>query len=77
MQRVCVGGGGLQELGWIRDDHEYEVIASSPLGVVENGKKLKLIDDLRCVNMQLAKAKFKLKEMKVVASVYGLEDSRF
>ena len=51
-----------------------DVMVCSPLGVVDNGKKLRLILDLRFVNKHLAKHKFKLEDIKVVENVYKQGD---
>lgn len=60
--------------GCIEEVGEDEVYVCSPLGVVDNGKKLRLIIDLRYVNKHLVKHKFKLEDMKVVANVFQKND---
>ena len=54
--------------------NEADVVVCSPLGVVDNGKKLRLILDLRYVNEHLAKFKFKLEDIKMLAEVYSKGD---
>ena len=51
-----------------------EMVVCSPLGVVDNGKKLRLILDLRYVNENLAKKKFKLEDLRTVTCVFGKGD---
>ena len=51
-----------------------DVTVCSPLGVVNNGKKLRLILDLRYLNEHLAKFKFKLEDIRTVGSVYEKGD---
>ena len=46
----------------------------SPLGVVDNGKKLRLILDLRYVNLHLKQFKFKLEGLSTIASVFQQGD---
>ena len=62
----------LEERGCVREVSDCEVC--SPLGAVDNGKKLRLILHLRYVNKHLAKFKFKLEDMKIVLDVYRQGD---
>ena len=64
----------LLERGCVQQVDEGDVIVSSPLGVVNNGKKLRLILDLRYVNMHLKSQKFKLEDWKTITEVYGKGD---
>ena len=57
----------------IRADRSDMAVCSS-LGVVDNGKKLRMILDLRFVKKHLAKFKFKLEDLKTVANVYRKGD---
>ena len=65
---------GLVKRGCVKVVKESDVVVFSPLGVVDNGRKLRLILDLWYVNKHLAKFKFKLEDLKVVASVYDKGD---
>ena len=60
--------------GCIRKVGENEIVVCSPLGVVSNGQKLRLILDLRYVNKHLSKFKFKLEDMRTVTQVYRKGD---
>ena len=60
--------------GCIKEVEEKDVMVCSPLGVVDNGVKLRLILDLRYVNCHLRQFRFKLEDLKVVASVYKQGD---
>ena len=60
--------------GCVRKVKRGEVRVCSPLGVVDNGKKLRLILDLRYVNRHLARFRFKLEDLKAVANVYNKGD---
>ena len=62
------------ERGCIKEVKSEEAVICSPLGVVNNGKKLRLILDLRYVNTYLAKFKFKMEDLKTVARVYEKGD---
>ena len=62
----------LEARGCVREVSDCEVC--SPLGAVDNGKKLRLILHLRYVNKHLAKFKFKLEDMKIVLDVYRQGD---
>ena len=46
----------------------------SPLGVVDNGKKLRLILDLRYINQFLQKQKFKLEDLRTASQIYRKGD---
>ena len=54
-----------------------ETYGCRPLGVCNNGKKLRLILDLRYVNTCLTHIKFKIEDLKTVARVYDKGDSIF
>ena len=54
-----------------------EAYGYSPLGVCNNGKKLRLVLDSRYVNRCLEHNKFKMEDLKVVARVYEKSDSIF
>ena len=58
----------------VRQVREDETVVRSPLGVVDNGKKPRLILDLRYVNKHLATFKFKLEDLRTVAEVYNKGD---
>ena len=60
--------------GCVRPALATEVTVCSPLGVVDNGKKLRLILDLRYVNNHLLPRKFKLEDLKSIARIYELGD---
>jgi len=62
----------LVERGCARES--IDPVVCSPLGVVDNGKKLRLILDLRYVNKHLASFKFKLEDLKTVLEVYKQGD---
>ena len=64
----------LMERGCIKEVKSEEAMICNPLGVVNNGKKLRLILDLRYVNTYLAKFKFKMEDLKTVARVYEKGD---
>eukprot|EP00117_Sycon_ciliatum_P022902 scpid26163/ scgid19621/ Retrovirus-related Pol polyprotein from transposon gypsy; Reverse transcriptase; Endonuclease len=64
----------MRSRGCIKEVNRDQVSVCSPLGVVDNGKKLRLILDLRYLNKHLAKFKFKLEDLKVVADVYEKND---
>ena len=71
---VCDSVESLLNQGCIQEVKREDVVVTSPLGVVNNGKKLRLIVDLRYVNKHLQNFKFKLEDMKVVANVYSRGD---
>ena len=60
--------------GCISEKRQSDVAICSPLGVVNNGKKLRLILNLRFLNRHLAKFKFKLEDLRTVAKVYRQGD---
>jgi len=60
------------ERGCVRE--AVNPVVCSPLGVVDNGKKLRLILDLRYVNEHLFEFKFKLEDLKTVLDVYEQGD---
>ena len=64
----------LRDRGCIKEVQRGECEVVSPLGVVDNGRKLRLIVDLRYVNKHLSPCKFKLEDLRVVASVYEKGD---
>ena len=64
----------MRSRGCIKEVNRDQVSVCSPLGVVDNGKKLRLILDLRYLNKHLAKFKYKLEDLKVVADVYEKND---
>jgi len=49
----------------------------SPLGVVDNGKKLRLILDLRFINEHLNVQKFKLEDLRTMAQIFERGDFAF
>ena len=51
-----------------------DIAVCSPLGVVDNGKKLWMILDLRFVKKHLAKFKLKLEDLKTVANIHRKAD---
>ena len=63
----------LLERGCVRCSLD-EVHVCSPLGVVDNGKKLRLILDLRYLNKHLALFKFKMEDLKTVMEIYEQGD---
>ena len=61
---------GLKERGCINEVCASDIEVCSPLGVVDNGKKLRLILDLRYLNKHLATFKFKLEDLRTVMDVF-------
>ena len=64
----------LIERGCIKEVKSEEAVICSPLGVVNNGKKLRLILDWRYVNTYLAKFNFRMEDLKTIARVYEKGD---
>ena len=61
--------------GCARRSMDGEAHVCSVLGVCNNGKKLRLILDLRYVSKWFAQCKFKMEDLKTVAMVYEKGDS--
>ena len=56
---------------------DVKAYGCSPLRVCNNGKKFRIILDLRYVNKCLTRNKFKMEDQKTVARVYEKGDSIF
>ena len=60
----------LLELGCIREVNRSEVYTINPLSVADNGKKLRLILDLRYINQHLRVPKTKYKDMRTFHDLF-------
>ena len=63
---VCATIERLLQTGCAREVDLEEVMISSPLSVVDNGRKLRLILDLRYVTAHLAKHYFHLDDLRTL-----------
>ena len=53
---------------------QEDIVVCSPLGVHDNGRKLRLILDMRYVNNHLARLKFKMDDIKTAMQIYKKND---
>ena len=60
----------LLQTGCAREVDQEEVMVSSPLSVVDNGRKVRLILDLRYVNAHLAKHCFHLDDLRTLVELF-------
>ena len=60
--------------GCATEMYPEEAWVCSPLGVHDNGRKLRLILDMRYVNTHLARLKFKMEDIRTAAQIYKKGD---